>query len=98
MNAVDYFAWQVLFYPRNLDPDVLLRVILVQYEAGQLHYSEVKNQVPKNHRVIIEERLLCQHGIPFLRQCIDELFVQCYWWEQLHRKTLFAVDKSSLVL
>ena len=77
---------------------MLLRIVLVKYKAGQLHDSEVKDQVPENYWVIIKERLLCQDSISLLRKSIDELFVQCYRLKQLHWNTILSIDKSSLVL
>ena len=50
---------------------MLRRIVLVNEEVWQLHDPEVENQVPEYDRVIVQECLLGQDCVAFLRQRVD---------------------------
>jgi hypothetical protein len=54
---------------------VLVGEVLVENEIRQLHYPEINDHVPEHNGVFLQEGLLGQDAIPFLAQCVQELFV-----------------------
>ena len=47
----------------------------VQQEAWQLHYLEVDNDVPEDHRVILYEGFFDQDGVAFFAKRVNKFFI-----------------------
>lgn len=73
---------------------MLRAVVLVQDEHWELHYFKVDHEVPEDDGVVIDEGLLRQHSVSLLGQCVDKLFVEGNWGQQVHRQTLSVFDEG----